>query len=167
MTEQTQQPDEQPDEKPAHRLSIKAKLFFTLAAIGVIVFIIKSQGSLKAPNGWVNNDLPKAAELARTEGRNLLVLFVESPPSDLDRRLRNTTLAKSDNLKAVQDHNLVAVMVRVGRKNRKEVFEVYNLTRDALPAMILFDPEGNELGRNEGFIGEVAFRATFLAEALD
>lgn len=167
MTEHTDARDEQHDEQPARRLGGKAKIIFTLLAIGVIFFIIKGNRTLDPPKGWINNDLAEARELARTEGRNMLVLFVQSPPSDRDRALRNGTLAKGENLQAVREYNLVAVMLRVGSKDRTDVFEVYDLSRDALPAMVIFDPDGNELGRHEGSIGELDFRDTFLKDTLD
>ena len=164
MTEHTEQHDEQPAHRP---LSPKAKSVFAVLLVLIVGFIIMRQRFLPEPKGWINNDLPKAQELARNEGRNLLILFVESPPSDRDRKLRRGTLGKGDNIRAVRDYNLVAVMVRVDRKNRQELMETYKLSRDALPALLILDPEGNELARDEGGIGETAFRDTFLKDALD
>jgi hypothetical protein len=154
----------QPDTKPRGRIG---KAIFLIIMLVVVVIIVRKNQTLPPPTGWIDNDLEGALVTGKDEDRNVLILFVQSPPSELDTRLQDTTLRKSNNLKAIKDRNLVPVMVRVGRKNRGDLFERYDLQRDDLPAMILLDPSGTELARHNGFIGELNFRDQFLHGALD
>ncbi len=140
------------------------KIAFLVLALLIAAGIVVRQKYLPVPKGgWIDNDLDKAFQIAKDEDRNLLVLFVNKTPSQTDRDLRNTTLSKSKNIEAIQEHNLVAVMVRVSPSQRREVFETYEIK--SLPTMLILDAEGNELAREEGKVGEVAFAQEFLPSA--
>jgi thioredoxin-related protein len=140
------------------------KIAFLIAAIVIAGGIVIQQKYLPVPKGgWIDNDLDKAFQIARNENRNLLVLFVNKTPSQTDRNLRDTTLSKPKNIEAIQEHNLVAVMVRVSPSQRREVFETYALKN--LPTMLILSPAGEELARAEGKVGEVAFAQSFLPSA--
>ena len=160
----TEQPDTQPEAKPRGKLG---KVIFILLALAVVTMIVMKNRTLPPPKGWINNDLTTALAKAEEQGRNIVILFVQTPPSKEDIRIRNTTLSKAGNIEAIAEHDLVAVMVRAGTGNRDTLFEEYGLSREDLPAMIILSPTGRELGRHNGFIGELNFRDEFLKDALD
>jgi thioredoxin-related protein len=139
------------------------KLGFAVLAVVIVAVVYCSHRTLSPPKGWIDNKLDEAVQQARDENRNLLVLFVSEPPSAMDRKLRDGTLSKKANIDAVREGNFVAVMVRVSRDGREGLFEEYDIK--ALPTTVIVSPDGHEIARREGFIGETNFRNLFLAEA--
>ena len=146
------------------RKNIKVALAFLLVAVMGAGVIYCSHRELRAPPGWIDDDLPEAMRQAKEGDSNVVVLFVTKPPSETGRRLRDTTLSKEANTQALTDGNFVAVMVRVPRSRRSEIASEFNVTE--FPTTLILSPEGEELNRREGKIGETDFRNRFLAEAM-
>jgi hypothetical protein len=153
----------QPTEKQrGPRKSVK--ILFLVIAVAIAGAIVMRQKYLPVPKGgWIDNDLEEAFNIAQRENRDLLILFVNNPPSQRDRDLRNTTLSKIKNIEAIAEHQLVPVMVRLTPSRRQTLMNDYALT--TLPTMLVLNPQGDELARAEGHVGEVAFAESFLGEA--
>jgi DNA-directed RNA polymerase subunit H (RpoH/RPB5) len=177
MTEQTDTPiDPDTETGPTFETPPKsgrvARIIFVLVAILIAALIVKKDRKLDPPSReWIDDDLPAALTLAKTENRPVLVLFVESPPSKSDSQLRNTTLRKPSNAEAIREHKLVPVMVRLTKRNRDAFFETYSMERNNLPILMVLDPQGKEIARHEqqqgtNRIGELEFRDNFLKDAL-
>ena len=178
MTEQTDSPtDPTADSEPTPNATPPksgrvARIIFVFIAILIAVLIVKKDRKLDPPSReWIDDDLPAALKIAKTEKRPVLILFVESPPSESDSKLRSTTLRKPSNAQAIRDHKLVPVMVRLSKRNRDEFFETYDMDRNNLPILMVLDAQGKELARHEqqqgtNRIGELEFRDDFLKDAL-
>lgn len=139
----------------------KVALAFLLVAIIGAGVIYCSHRELRPPPGF-GDDLAEAMRLAKERNANVVVLFVAKPPSETCRRLRNTTLSKEANTKALTNGNFVAVMVRVPASRRSEIASEFDVTE--FPTTLILTPEGEELNRQVGMIGEAPFRDVFLVE---
>jgi len=142
----------------------KVAMAFLLVAIVGAGVIYCSHRELHAPLGWIDDDLPEAMRLAKQRSANVVVFFVAIPPSEAGRWLRDGTLSKEPNTQALKDGNFVAVMVRVPRNRRSEIASEFDVTE--FPTTLILSPEGEELNRREGKIGETDFRDSFLTEAM-
>ena len=142
----------------------KIALAFLLVAIIGAGVIYCSHRELRPPLGWIDDDLGEAMRLARQRSANVVVLFVAKPPSEAGRSLRDGTLSKGANTQALKDGNFVAVMVRVPPSRRSEIAGEFGVT--AFPTTLILSPEGEELNRREGKIGQTDFRNRFLGEAM-
>ena len=154
--------DNKPPTSGNHR---KVGLAFLLVAIIGATVIYCSHRQLPPPPGWIDDDLPEAMRLAKQRGANVVVLFVAEPPSEAARWMRNGTLSKEGNVKALAERNFVAVMVRVSAGRRGEIAHEFNVTE--FPTTIILSAEGEELHRQVGKIGETEFRNDFLAKVLE
>ncbi len=130
-------------------------LAVALVAAGVVFYL-----QLRPPKGIWSQGLPQGLQKARAENRRLLVLFTSSPPGETARRMEQTTLRKAHNRKAIRDGKFVCVRVTLDTALRSETARRYRIRK--LPTMLILSPEGGELNRREGMIGEVPFRQGFL-----
>ncbi len=143
----------------------KVGLVFLLIAVVVFAVVFYSQRELPLPGGgfkWIDDDLPRAMRLAKERNSNVVALFVGKPPSQADRWLRDNTLSEEGNGKALADGNFIAVMVRVPAGRREQVAEQYDVTK--FPTTLILSPDGDELKRMVGKIGETDFRYEFLGK---
>jgi len=141
----------------------KVALAFLLVAIIGAGVLYCSHTELRPPPGF-GDDLAEAMRLAKERNTNVVVLFVAKPPSETCRWLRNTTLCQEANTQALKDGDFVAVMVRVPSSRRSEIADEFDVTE--FPTTLILSPEGEELSRREGKIGETDFRNRFLPEAM-
>jgi len=141
----------------------KVGLIFLAIAIIAVVTIQYLQRSLAAPSGWIDNDLPEAMRQAKQRSANIVVLFVAKPPTEIDRWITTKTLSEEANMKALEDGNFVAVMVRVSGNQRAQYAEEFSV--HTFPTTLILSPDGEELNRKEGKIGETDFRDVFLVAA--
>ncbi len=157
MNQQTDQPADEQAKKT--KSDHKAKVVFLLIAlvIGGGILLIQRRPP-RLPKGW-SEDLPVALEQARLENRRIVVVFMADPPSHIGRRMFSTTLAKSQNRKAITDGRFIPVRQLV-KSAKSEIAKKYKVTH--FPTTLILSPGGNELNRREKFIGEVPFRDRFL-----
>jgi hypothetical protein len=113
----------------------------------------------------LNRDWPQGLaeklEQARTENRPVLVFFMAHPPGEITRRMLDTTLRKRKNRDAITEGNFIRVRHELDESLDSELAIRYRIKR--LPTMLTLAPNGSELNRREGFIGEVEFRSEFVS----
>jgi len=136
----------------------RVKMGFLAAVIvaGAVVYLHQRAGP--ALPDW-GTDLPAALQQAQTENRPVLVFFLTSPPSTTARDMADKTLQRPQNRQAIEKGKFIRVKVTVGSMD-SDVARKYALK--ALPTMMVLGPQGKELNRREGFIGELDFRNGFL-----
>ena len=137
---------------------VKLAFLAVTIAIAVIVYFYHRQGKALLKS-WPT-DLAAALQRAKTQDQGLLVLFMASPPGQMTTRLARTTLRKPHNVKAITDGRFVRVKVALPTSLDSETARRYCIRE--LPTMLVLDPNGAELNRREGMIGEVPFRNGFL-----
>ena len=133
----------------------RAKLaFLVVAAVAAVcIYLLQREGpKLK---GWAT-DLDVALKQAKAENRRSLVFFTASPKSTTARRLIQTTLRK--NVQMIAREQVVKVNVDTDLNTNLAVR--YKIS--SLPTFVLLSPEGKELNRRKGFVGEVPFHKGFL-----
>jgi len=145
-----------PARRPARDRWIK--LGFVLVAGAIVIYLVRShRGPLL--EGW-GKDLDKALEQGRKENRRIVVFFMSRPPGDTDRWLKEKILGKAGNRKALEDGKFIRVQAQVDTDLKSELAARYKLRE--LPTFMVLDPQGKELNRREGKIGELDFRNGFL-----
>ena len=132
----------------------RAKVIFALVALAgciVVYFLQRGGGELPA---WPA-DLAAAQQQAQSQNQRVLVLFCESQPGQITRRLAKTTLRKPENRQAIAEGHFLTVLVRLPSLS-DETAKRYRIS--TLPTMLILSPTGREMNRREGMIGEVQFR---------
>lgn len=151
------------NEKTAVKQTVTSKrgrkhlILFVCIIIIAVAFVQYLQRRGPRLEGWTDR-LDAALNQGRRENRPLLVFFMGSVPGATARRLAGGTLEKSANREAIADGRFIKVKVMLS--SASELAGRYKITE--LPTMVLLSPEGNELNRRSGFIGEVPFRRGFL-----
>lgn len=150
MTEETNNGERAPE-----RSDKTAKLIFTAVAlvIGVAVYMFLQAGGDEILDSWPA-DLDAAQARARQADRRVLAVFVSNPPNADCVFVASKTLAKAQNRKAIEAGNYTRVKVVVNDLEGPRALK-YKLT--VLPTIIVFGPDGGEVLRAEGKIGEVPF----------
>ena len=151
-----QQDDRPTPPAPRGRWDRWVKLVFLLAVVAIGIFVWLSYRT--PPLAGFSSDLEGAIEKAKAEGRNIVLLFINNPASTQDRFLMDRIIAKRDNLQALEKGNYLRV--RRSTSLRSELARRYKLTQ--LPTVLLLGPNGQELNRREGSVGEIEFRRGFL-----
>lgn len=133
----------------------RTKIVFlvVLAVAAALVYVLLQR---RTPGFNWPEDLDKALEQARTRP-NVLVFFTSSPKSLTARQLIQTTLRK--NVRTIAQQRVVKVNVSLDTVNC-DLAARYKIS--SLPTFVLLSPEGKELNRREGFVGEVDFHKGFL-----
>lgn len=134
----------------------RTKIVFlvVLAVAAALVYVLLQR---RTPGFNWPEDLDKALEQARARQRNVLVFFTLSPKSATARRLIQTTLRK--NVRTIAQQRVIKVNVSLDTVNC-DLAARYKIS--SLPTFVLLSPEGKELNRREGFVGEVDFHKGFL-----
>jgi len=150
----------QPPEQVRPRGTRRGKLIFLGVALAgaVVVFFFIQRRPLPLPD-W-GSDLQAALDRAATENRRLLVFFMDSPPSSTAHRLAKVPLGKKANRQALEKGNFLLVKVTMDRIAREKWAKRFHISR--LPTLLILGPDGAELNRRQGYVGEVAFRSDFL-----
>jgi len=149
-----QQDDSSQPSAPQQRTARGKMIFLAVVAVAVVVIYISQQSGVELPD-WPG-DVDKALAQGKSEDRRILLFFAGKSPSEEARWMSRKTLAK--NRSRIKKDKLICVLVRGGRNT--ETAKRYKVS--ALPTFILLDPQGNELNRRIGRVGEVAFRDGFL-----
>ena len=128
--------------------------------VAVVLFRVVQRGTPDLP-GW-DEDLQAALQRGPTENRPIIVFFMNSPsPTEAGRTLMKVALSKKQNKKAMNDGKYLRVRVKMDRGARKKWSERFNITK--LPTLLILAPNGEELNRRTGNVGEVPFRSEFLS----
>lgn len=133
--------------------------FVGLILVVVIVVFAMQQGRTLTIPGW-GDDLAEALKQARQSGRRVVVLYVRTPPSDTAKSIRRHA-EQPANVEALQAGRFLPVVVTTAPEATGA--RDYEIT--AFPTLLILAPDGTELLRHEGLIGEVPFRQAFLEKA--
>lgn len=129
-------------------------LAVVIAAAGVVYVVLQRR---TVGFDWPGN-LDKALKQARAQKRRVLVFFTASPKSATARRIIQTTLDK--NAGAMGKARVIKVNISLDTELKSSPAVRYKIS--SLPTFVLLSPDGKELNRREGFVGEVDFRNGFL-----
>ena len=146
-----------PDKKAARDKWIKLGFLGAILVALLVVYLLQSRDI--EVKGW-GTDLPAALAKAKTEDRDVLILFVNAPPSATARKIQQKIIPKPANTKAVTNGNFVPVTVSLDGGLEADLAKQYKLK--ALPTLMILGSDGTERRRHEGNIGEVPFRQAFL-----
>jgi len=136
----------------------KAKLVFILVLVAAALLVLRIQRN-PSFSGW-GKDLDAALRRAAQENRPVLVFFTAQPPSQITRRLLQTTLSKAANKQAIEQGRFIMVRVKLDTSLDEPLAKRYGIK--TLPTMLVLDKRGREVNRREGMIGELDFRKGFL-----
>jgi len=144
--------------QPRSRQDRWVKLGFLLVAIATVAVIWWIQRNPPMLADWAD-DLSTALDQARREDRRVLVFFMHSPPGQTERWLVSNTIPKND--KHIKGGNYIAVKASVSKNLKDELAEQYGIRE--VPTLLILDPQGKEIGRRTGRVGEIDF-GRFLRE---
>lgn len=140
--------------KPAG-MDRKVKLAFIIViAIGAALLYYFRQASRPFLPDW-GSDLTSAVLEAKRTNVRVLAVFYSDPPGSDEWFLADTTLGKGHNREAVRDGRFVLAKAMVPKGEK--VAKGYKVEK--LPALLVISPGGVELGRLEGRVGEMPFKA--------
>ena len=134
----------------------RVKLGFMAVFIIVAVVLAVRQWIGPTPQGFTS-DLPAALSQAAAEGRRVVVLIDDRPPSEDGKRIVTFTMVKPANSAAMRKLNVLGVRTTPDNQALKPYGPIKKT-----PTTLLLRPDGKEINRREGYIGETDFRAGFL-----
>jgi hypothetical protein len=137
------------------------KLVFVaiLIVMGTVAYMVQRREL--SISGW-GNSLTDALQQAQDTGRPILVFFVDEDPS-LAAKTVADRIRKPKNHQIITEGKFVPVVVSLEGPDSPTA-QQYSLR--TLPTLMVLSPEGKELSRHEGEIGEVPLRQEFLVPAL-
>ncbi len=153
---QSKQPRQSTQAERSDRIVKLGFLVATIVGAGMVYWFLQTDETFL--KGWPADLDAALARAKETDGR-VLALFAGNPPSTGAVSMSRTTLAKPQNKKAIADGKFIRVKVAADSP-ASDLSKRYGITK--LPTTIIFDADGKELNRREGFVGEVAFRHGFL-----
>jgi hypothetical protein len=134
------------------------KIGFILVAVLIGTLVWKYLQTETFMKGWPE-DLTAALADAKQTDRRVLVVFISNPPNNEAIRNANVALGKPQNRKAIEQGKFARVKVTVNNLDG-DIARQYKLTH--LPTTMILAPDGKELNRREGMVGEVPFLHGFL-----
>lgn len=137
------------------------KLGFAAAFVAVAGVIISLQ--LRGTKlGWPGDLDAALAQAGESSPPQRVVVFVRSfPAGHYDKQMVKTTLAKSENIRALKPFVKVELTLDQSAPWAKK----YGVTKT--PTMLIISADGNRFHKQEGFIGEMEFRLKFLKAPLE
>ena len=157
MNEQADRPNDAASRSARDRRTKLAFVAIALVVAGVVYWWV--QRNPRILTGW-SEDLDATLKQAAAENRKAAVIFHANPPGATTRWLAKNTLAKSDNRKALDRGEFLRVRVKLNTALNSPTATRFKIRK--LPTVLLLGPDGKELNRREGKIGEVEFRQEFL-----
>jgi hypothetical protein len=143
--------------KPADKRVKRLFLLVAVLAVAAVMYFQYRGPSLDWPT-----DLNKTMAQAKAEDRKVVVFLRSFPIGTLEKQMIETTLSKPENAAALEKGHFLTVQVK---KNLSGDFaRRYNIDVDT--SMLVISPDGKSYHKEEGFIGEVPFRADFLTARL-
>jgi len=147
----TDKNNDQQKQQASPSVDRRGKLIFLVVVIIVAVVIylrIQRKGG-ELPD-WPD-DLNGAFIQAKAEGRPVLLLLTDIPPSLDSRNLGSVSIAKSE--LAIKEGKFITRLVQGTTSKPAMQYEVKEF-----PTLIIFAPDGREFGRNSGYLGLQEFR---------
>ncbi|MCE5276724.1 MAG: hypothetical protein ABFD92_06595 [Planctomycetaceae bacterium] len=143
--------------------SKRGKWIFALAAIAIAVFIVLHQrrSPPMPPGDWIVETNPAAVlPKAKEQNRKVLMFFASKPwlQGSNEEFMINVTLTK--NRQNIAKANVICVYVPVGNLQDSPVAKEFRITQ--LPTSLLLSPNGIEIRRGEGRIGQSDFNKIVL-----
>ena len=135
---------------------VKIGFLIVAVVIGTVIYLYLQNDTLL--KGWPE-DLIAALADAKQTNRRVLVFFIGNPPNADAIQNANFALSKPQNQLAIQKGKFARVKVTLNSLD-SDLARRYKLTR--LPTMMILAPDGKELNRREGVVGEVPFLHGFL-----
>ena len=154
MTQSTKSP--QPTQ--AGKSDRWVKVGFVIVAVVIGTMIYKYLQTETFMKGWPE-DLNAALADAKQTNRRVLAVFVSNPPNEEAVQNAKIALGKPQNQQAIQKGGFARVKVVVNSLD-SDLARRHHLTR--LPTIVVLAPDGKELNRREGVVGEVPFLHGFL-----
>ncbi len=138
------------------------KIGFAVAALGIGAWIYfgVQRDSVTLPAEW-RSDMEPALTEARRQQRPVILLIDAPTGSQAVRQMAKITLSREHNRQAIKQGRYIPVTVTWSG----EIAERFNVESTKLPTTILLDPNGVEIRRRVGYIGETPFRKEFLIVA--
>jgi thioredoxin-related protein len=135
------------------------KIGFAVVALGIgsWIYFGVQRDQVSLPEEW-RSDLDPAMAEAKEQKRPVILLIDAPTGSQAVRQMAKITLHQKHNREALKKGRYVAVTVPWTEK----LGEQFNVQSTQLPTTIILDPNGTELRRRVGYIGEVPFRKEFL-----
>lgn len=133
--------------------------FVGLIVVAVVVVVMMQQSKTLGIKGW-SGDLSQTLQTARAEDRPVLALFVRKPPSQTAKTIARHAIQPA-NVEAVEKGRFLPVVVTTD--SNQEPATTYGI--EEFPTLLVLSPQGKEVLRHEGLIGEVPFRQEFLEQA--
>ncbi|MFP4054408.1 MAG: thioredoxin family protein [Phycisphaerae bacterium] len=137
----------------------KVKMGFAIVALVIMaaVYFLVQRSTPDLPEEW-KDDLPAARATAKEQDRRLLLFVTSATSSQAAQQMKNITLSKVYNRKAIRMGKFVPVQVIY----TNEIGEAYGVDPQKLPAMVIASPDGEVQKVRYGYIGEIPFRKEFL-----
>jgi len=156
-------PESQPQERVKHRSKYDRYVYagFIIALIVGVVLIYLHQ--LDPANlGW-GDEHEVVLKQGIEQNRPVILLFKTSPSCEDTKRLQKMIIKKG--MAALKKHNYLTsfVPVSVGLKDTLAV--EYKIEK--LPTILVFSPDGTEVAREEGYIGDGTLVKLLAAGAKD
>ena len=120
------------------------KLAFLGATALLVVVIYYLQRRPPQIEGW-DKSLPQSLIEARAQNKAVLVLFIDSPPSQADRHLTEKVLTTIENRNAINKSGFVRAQEPLEGGLKSEPAVRYRLKE--LPTLMVIDSDGNEIAR--------------------
>lgn len=136
------------------------KLGFLAVLLGAMVWITYHQ--LRGPSlGWPT-DLNQALAQAKAENRRVVVFVRSFPIGEQDKWMIAGPLSKPGNREALEKGNFLLVELVLDKS--ADWAKRYGVT--TTPTTLVIAPDGDSFHKQEGKIGELAFRQEFLEAPL-
>ena len=135
---------------------VKIGFVMVAAVVGIWIYInFQTETFMK---GWPE-DLNGALADANQTNRRVLAVFISNPPNAEAVENAEYAFDKPLNKAAIEKGKFARVKVTVNNLDG-DIARQYQLTH--LPTMMILAPDGKELNRREGVVGEVPFLHGFL-----
>jgi len=145
-------PGAAPARRDKARLDRRVKIAFLAITVVLAVLVWRLQVNPAVLPAW-GQDMDKARQEARAGNRRVLLVFIHDRPSEDDRFVATATLAKNDS--RISAGRFLRVKEAVPSSMDKPLAKQYGVK--VTPTILMLDPNGRELGRLSGRIGESPF----------
>ena len=138
-----------------------AKIAFIIAlcVAAVVIYFVQSRDLSVA--GWSNNPTQTLAK-AKKENRKVCLMFVNSPPSQIDKDQRREVTTKSS-VKIFNDLKYLGCVVHNNSANQALAKKFGVKSR---PTLVTLNPDGTLRNKHEGYLSQVPFRQKLLVDTL-
>jgi len=148
----TQSPGNGPSAEKRSDRYAKVAFLIVAVVVGIAIYFSVQSGD-KILSGWPK-DLDSRLADANQAGQRVLAFFVSNPANDDTVFVATKTLTKTKNKQAIEAGRFARVKVVINDL-KDPTAQKYKITQ--LPTLLILHPDGHEIARAEGRIGEVPF----------